>query len=174
MAKSDNCWGHCEREKRKNKINQLLTSTQQSVDTSTRVLIKRGPVSEETSLSELEEIYALTSAWKKIEDGGVLCVPIEELRMAKPPKPNQNSGQFGFQKANVGKGTKIEDYAVVQTIKDLNEKILDKYNLHCPIYSKVIWLQLGVQDCNQNPESCISQMNIQDRSKIPIQKDLHC
>ena len=128
MAESDNCWGHCEREKRKNKINKLLTSSQQSVDTSTRVLIKRGLVSEETSLSELEEIYARTAAWKKIEDGGVLGVPVEELRMAKPPKPDQKSGQFGFQKANVGKGTKIEDYAVVQTIKDLNENILDKYN----------------------------------------------
>ena len=78
MTESDICWGHCEREKRKNKINQLLTSTQQSVDTSTRVLIKRGPVSEETSLSELEEIYARTSAWKKIENGGVLGVPVEE------------------------------------------------------------------------------------------------
>ena len=78
MAKSDNCWGHCEREKRKNKINKLLTSSEQSVDTSTRVLIKRGPVSEETSLSELEEIYARTSAWKKIENGGVLGVPVEE------------------------------------------------------------------------------------------------
>ena len=129
MPVLDNCWGHCEREKRKNKINKLLTSSQQSVDTSTRVLIKKGPsVSEETSLSELEEIYARTAAWKKIEDGGVHGVPIEELRMAKPPKPDQKSGQFGFQKANVGKGTKIEDYAVVQTIKDLNDQILDKYN----------------------------------------------
>ena len=130
MAESDNCWGHCEREKRKNKINKLLTSSQQFVDTSTKVLIKKGPVqlSEETSLSELEEIYARTAAWKKIEDGGVLCVPVEELRMAKPPKPDQKSGQFGFEKAKVGKGTKIEDYAVVQTVKNLNENILDKYN----------------------------------------------
>ena len=128
MAESDNCCGHCEREKRKNKINKLLTSSQQSVDTSTRVLIKRGQVSEETSLSELEDIYARTAAWKKIEEGGVLGVPVEELRMAKPPKPDQKSGQFGFEKAKVGKGTKIEDYAVVQTVKNLNENILDKYN----------------------------------------------
>ena len=107
-------------------INKLLTSPEESVDTSTRVLIKRGPVSEETSLSELEEVYARTAAWKKIGDGGVLGVPVEELRMVKPPQPDQNSGKFCFDKVRVGKGTKIEDYAVVQTIKDLDEKILDK------------------------------------------------
>ena len=99
-------------------------SPEESVDTSPRVLIKRGPVSEETSLCELEEIYARTSAWKKIENGGVLCVPVEELRMAKPPQPDQVSGKFGFDKVKVGKGTKIEDYAVCQKIQDLNEKIL--------------------------------------------------
>ena len=45
--------------------------------------------------------------------------------MIDPPQPNQ-AGQVVFGKC--GKGNKIENYAVVQTIDNLNALILDKYN----------------------------------------------
>ena len=87
------CWGHGEREARKNKISKLLTSAPDSLDDLRKVLIKKGPVSEETSLKELEEIYGRRASWKVIEDGGVLSIPLEEFRMIEPPQPNQVSGQ---------------------------------------------------------------------------------
>ena len=43
-----------------------------------KVLIKKGPVSVETSLKELEEIYASKPEWKVIEEGGVLSIPLED------------------------------------------------------------------------------------------------
>ena len=58
------CWGHGEREARKNKISKLLTSAPDSLDDLRKVLIKKGPVSEETSLKELEEIYASSEGWR--------------------------------------------------------------------------------------------------------------
>ena len=70
MADSGKCWGHGEREARKNKISKLLTSAPDSLDDLRKVLIKKGPVSEETSLKELEEIYAGGASWKVIEVGG--------------------------------------------------------------------------------------------------------
>ena len=53
MADGKACMGHGERGARRNKITKLLTSPLQSLDESLRVLIKKGPVSEETSLKEL-------------------------------------------------------------------------------------------------------------------------
>ena len=55
---SDNCVGHEQRQERRNKIKKLLRSSLQTLDETTRVLIKKGPVSVETSLKELEENYA--------------------------------------------------------------------------------------------------------------------
>ena len=63
MAESIVCLGHGERDARRNKINRLLTSPQQFLDENLRVLIKKGPVSEETSLKELEENYASKPEW---------------------------------------------------------------------------------------------------------------
>ena len=79
MAETGKCWGCGEREARKNKINKLRNSSTHSPDENFRVLIKKGPVSKETSLKELEEIYASRATWKVIEDGGVLSVPMEEF-----------------------------------------------------------------------------------------------
>ena len=76
-------------------------------------------MSVDTSLKELEEKFAVKTNWKQIG------VPLEEFRMIDPPQPNQ-AGQVVFGKC--GKGTKIENYAVVQTIDNLNALILDKYN----------------------------------------------
>ena len=50
--------GHGEREARKNKIGKLLGSSLVNPDENLMVLIKKGPVSVETSLKELEDNYA--------------------------------------------------------------------------------------------------------------------
>ena len=90
MSESSVCLGHGEREARKNKIRKLLTSDiLRSPDETLRVLVKKGPVSVETSLKELEENYARKPEWKVIEDGGVLSIPAEEFRMTNPPHPDR-------------------------------------------------------------------------------------
>ena len=92
MAQSFTCIGHKEREERRNKIGKLVERPMEILDKSLRVLIKKGPVNVETSLKELEEDYESKPEWKLIKEGGVLSVPVEELRMENFPKPNQ-SGQ---------------------------------------------------------------------------------
>ena len=101
-------------------INKMLNSLLNSLDGLRRVLIKKGPVSLETSLKELEEKYARKPEWKVIEEGGVLSIPVEEFRMINPPKPEN------FGKAKDGKETKIENYTVGQTTKNLIALVLSK------------------------------------------------
>ena len=105
-----------------NKIKKLLKSSPKTLDDTRRMLIKKGPVSVETSLKELEENYASKPEWKVIEEGGVLSIPVEEFRMIDPQKPEN------FGKAKGKKGTKIENYTVGQTIENLNSLVLTKYN----------------------------------------------
>ena len=57
MAQSSTCMGHKEREARTNKISKLATRPNETPDENCRVLIKKGPVSVETSLKELEDKY---------------------------------------------------------------------------------------------------------------------
>merc|ERR1719341_2477666 len=80
----------------------------------------------ETSLKELDDKYERKPGWKVIEDGGVLSIPVEELRMENPPRPDR-SGQVVFKEKKGGGGKQIENYPVVQTIDNLNELIRDKY-----------------------------------------------
>ena len=96
------------------------------LDEGLRVLIKRGPVNVETSLKELEEDYESKPEWKLIKEGGVLSVPVEELRMENLPKPDR-SGQVVFKEKRGGGGKQIESYSVGQTIDNLNEEIREKY-----------------------------------------------
>ena len=72
------CLGHGERGARRNKIRRHLKSPLKNPDENLRVLIKKGPVSVETSLKELEEDYAGKPEWKVIEEGGVLSIPVED------------------------------------------------------------------------------------------------
>ena len=53
MGEPTKCWGHGERGDRQNTINKK--SLLYSMDDLRRVLIKKGPVSVETSLKEVEE-----------------------------------------------------------------------------------------------------------------------
>merc|ERR1711963_402682 len=98
----------------------------ETLDKNYRVLIKKGPVSVETSLKEMEEDYERKPEWKLIKEGGVLSVPVEELRMENPPKPD-HSGQVVFHEKKGGGGKQIESYSVGQTIDNLNEEVRDKY-----------------------------------------------
>ena len=120
------CLGHEERARRKNIIAKLITNQIATRDENYRVLIKKGPVSVETSLKELEEDYESKPEWKLIKEGGVLSVPVEELRMENLPKPDR-SGQVVFKEKRGGGGKQIESYPVGQTIDNLNEEIREKY-----------------------------------------------
>jgi len=90
------CFGHQEREDRRNIILKLATKPTETPDEKLRVLIKKGPVSVQTSLKELEDSYEKKPEWKVIEDGGVLCIPVEEFRMENPPRPDRSSGRLVF------------------------------------------------------------------------------
>ena len=62
--------GHRQRQERNNKIHKPLFSPPQIVDETLRVLMRKGPASEETSLKELEENYTLQPSqsgewWKR-------------------------------------------------------------------------------------------------------------
>ena len=128
MAESTVCLGHQERGTRRKKINNLSRSPVQHPDANLRVLIKKGPVSEETSLKELEENYARKPEWKVIEEGGVLSIPVEEFRMINPPKPD-HSGKVDFgKKARRGRVRQIESYPTCQTVENLNAISLAKYD----------------------------------------------
>ena len=110
MAESGVCLGHQERGVRRRKISKLLRSPVQHPDENLRVLIKKGPVSVETSLKELEENYARKPEWKVIEEGGVLSIPVEEFRMINPPKPGRE-GEYKFVE-KTGKGNLIDSYPI--------------------------------------------------------------
>ena len=126
MADSKVCLGHEERGSRKNKIAILITRLQAAPNKNCRILIKKGPITVETSLKELEEDYESKPEWKLIKEGGVLSVPVEELRMENLPKPDR-SGQVVFKEKRGGGGKQIESYPVGQTIDNLNEEIREKY-----------------------------------------------
>ena len=120
MATLGSCTGHQSRVERENKIETFKDSTLKCADKNLKVLIRKGPVSVETSLNELEENYAGKPEWKVIEEGGVLSIPVEELRMENPPRPDR-SGQVVFKEKKGGGGKQIESYPVGQTIEKLNE-----------------------------------------------------
>jgi len=127
MGEPTRCLGHRERESRKNVINKLLTSPLDSLDDLRKVLVKKGPVSEETSLKELEENYASKPEWKVIEDGGVLSIPVEEFRMINLPRPD-HAGKIDYGRKKGGAGKTIEDYPPAQTVGNLNKQIEFKYD----------------------------------------------
>ena len=119
MAYKSTCRGQDERNRRKNKINKLLSRSCISPDQNLKVLIMRGPVSVEMSLKEVEENYASKPEWKMIEEGGVLSIPVEEFRMINPPESGR-SGKIGFEKKKgKGAGNHIDNYSVAQTIKNI-------------------------------------------------------
>ena len=113
---SSNCLGHQLREDRKNIVGEVATRLNVPPDEKLKVLIKKGPVSVETSLKELEENYASKPEWKVIEDGGVLSIPVEELRMENPPRPNC-SGQVVFREKKEEVGGRLRAILLVKPLK---------------------------------------------------------
>ena len=146
MAEPTVCLGHEERGTRRKKMDNLLRFPVQHPDENLRVLIRKGPVSEETSLKELEDSYGRKPEWKVIEEGGVLSIPVEEFRMIDLQKPEN------FGKAKGKKGTKIENYTVGQTIENLNSLILTKYN----------------EEKENSKAAGKSQLNLKDWQQLPL------
>ena len=126
MTQSTRCLGHKEREDRRIKIIRLRERPAEPLDENYKVFVKKGPVSVETSLKEVEEAYESTPEWKMVKEGRVLSVPVEELRMENPPKPDR-SGQVVFNEKRGGGGNQIERYLVVQTVSNLNEEMRVKH-----------------------------------------------
>ena len=136
MAELGKCWGHCERDARKSKISKLIKSNMQPVNEKIKILIKKGPISKELSLKEIEDIYSSGASWKQIEEGLVHSVPLEEIRVIDFPKPDRWPGQVEFATTRGGSGTKIENYTVVQTIANLNASILEEEDAETRVSQK--------------------------------------
>ena len=85
----DQCWGSNEQNIRE-KI-RLKTLPLNSLN-SQRNKVDPGPRQVVTSLKGLQEIYESKPAWKVIEEGGVLSIPVEEFMMIDPQKP-ENFGK---------------------------------------------------------------------------------
>ena len=66
MAQSTRCLGHKEREDRRIQINGLMERPAEPLDENYKVFVKKGPVSVETSLKEVEEAYESTPEWKMV------------------------------------------------------------------------------------------------------------
>jgi hypothetical protein len=127
MAQAGDCLGHQERENRRNKILNLVESSKETPDENLRVTVRDRSGTRSWSLKELEDDFGTQTEWKRIkEEGGVLSIPMEELRMENPPRPD-NSGKVVFKEKKGGGGKQIESYPVIQTIELLNALIRDKY-----------------------------------------------
>ena len=97
-----NCMGHRARIDRKHTSFKLLRESEQGIVESKTIIIRKGPsVSVETSLKELVDIYKKTPEWDLVSNGGVLSVPVEELRTTNLPKPGPD-GCLDFSKMKKG------------------------------------------------------------------------
>ena len=105
--------GQKEREARQNQIAKLITRSVMKPAENCKISIKKGPVSVETSLEELEENYESKPEWKLIKEGGMLSVPVEELRMENLPKPDR-SGQVVFKEKRGGGGSRLRATPLVK------------------------------------------------------------
>ena len=92
-----------------------------------RVLIKKGPVSVESSLKELEDFYAGRPEWKVIKDGGVLGIPVQEYRMMNPPNPDRD-GNVVFVRRKGSTRKQIDHYTVAETIESLDAHVKRHYD----------------------------------------------
>ena len=76
------CGGHTVRVDRTHRLDEILKDRKVDWPEKKSFLIKKGPASlVETSLSDLEDIYKKKPEWIHPDRGGVLTVPVEELRV---------------------------------------------------------------------------------------------
>ena len=155
MAEFDGCLGHEQRAGRRNKIKKLFDSPlKPPEDEIVKVLIKKGPVSIETTLKELKENYASKPEWKVIEGGGVLSVPVEEFRMIVRAK-------FGLKKRieKVLLETKLNNIPLLTTAsEDAAQAMANKL----PKFTAVqMWLDDKAEiDLNKALERMITKLEI--------------
>ena len=57
----------------------------------------------------------------------MLSVPVEELRMINPPKPDREGKVRFEEKKGKGAGNQIDNYPITETISNLNEKVMLGY-----------------------------------------------
>ena len=127
MAQAGDCLGHQERENRRNKILNLAESSKETPDENLRANVRGSSGPRSWSLKELEDDFGTKPEWKRIDDeGGVLSIPMVELRMQNPPRPD-SSGKVAFKEKKGGGGKQIESYPVAQTTDNINELIREKY-----------------------------------------------
>ena len=93
---------------------------------SKKVLIKKGPVSIESSLKELENIYSGRPEWKVLEGGGVLGIPVQEYRLTNLPNPDRE-GNVVFGRKMKSTRKQIDHYTAAETIENLNAVVRRKY-----------------------------------------------
>ena len=82
-------------------------------DQNLRILVKSRQGSTETSLKGLEDLYEKKPEWKIMEEGGLWSVPVEELRMQNPLRPDAR-GNLDFERRKGG-AKHIEGYSVGET-----------------------------------------------------------
>ena len=126
MASSSTCIGHGLRTARKNKIIKMSKEPCQTPNESKKVLIKKGPVSIESSLKELENFYAGRPEWKVLEEGGVLGIPVQEYRLTNLPNPDRE-GNVVFGRKMKSTQKQIDHYTAAETIENLNAVVRRKY-----------------------------------------------
>ena len=112
---------------RKNKISDMASRPIEIPDENCKISIRKaGSESTEWSLKDLEVSYESSPEWRKIKDGGVLCVPVEEPRLRRRPEPGR-SGRVTFPEHEDGHGNKIDNYTPAETVHKLWEPVRDRY-----------------------------------------------
>ena len=116
MAQPGGCLGHQERENTQNKILKIAERPKETPDVNLRVSIRGRSGQRSWSLKELEDDYKSKPEWKVMEDGGVLSIPVEELRMNNPPRPD-SSGQVPFQEVARGEESRLRTILSVKQLR---------------------------------------------------------
>ena len=61
-----------------------------------------------------------------MQSGGVLSLPVEEIKVDNPPQPGQ-SGNMDFGRKKDGRGNQIGSYPLAEALENLNKLVMEKY-----------------------------------------------
>merc|ERR1712038_2066220 len=127
-SQEKDCRGHPQRLERKSKISVLASRPIEIPDENCKMLIRKaGSESREWSLKDLEASYESSPEWRKIKEGGVLSVPVEEPRLRRRPEPGR-SGKVTFPEHEDGRGNKIDNYTLAETVEKLWEPVRERHD----------------------------------------------